>query len=152
MAKITEQSKSLILADFHTGQFTQRKLAKKHKISVASINKIVGGMDAKHEQKVNTILTAHSELMGEDEQEVNAVQLVIDEQLKHIAFFKNSALQNQQYSNKVMKEKNSDMNILESHSRITQRNKETVLGKDKTTEITNTNAQQNITEIVISEA
>jgi len=36
-----------------------------------------------------------------------------------------------------------DLNILETHSRITQRNKDTVLGKEPSTKIENTNAQQN---------
>jgi len=71
------------------------------------------------------------------EQLINVLDEVADEKTKHILFFQNSALQNQQYSNKAMKEKKDDLTALEAHSRITQRNKETVLGKDKTSEINN---------------
>ena len=84
------------------------------------------------------------------EQQISTLDEVADEHTKHVMFFKNSALQNQQFSNTVMKKDSGSINTLEAHSRITQRNKETVLGKDKTTEINNTNAQQTNNNLKLS--
>ena len=87
-----------------------------------------------------------------NQQAIQVLDELADERINRRIFFEKSALQNQQYSNKVMKKDSGSINTLEAHSRITQRNKETVLGKDKTVEIHNTNAQQNITEVKIVDA
>ena len=88
--------------------------------------------------------------------EVTAVTKAIDKRTKHILLFENSTLENQRKANiAISKMKDDDINekslhTLEAHSRITQRNKETVLGKDKTTEISNTNAVQNNNNLKLS--
>jgi hypothetical protein len=140
MAKLTQHDKELILADFHTGQFTQRELALSYKVSVAVINKIVKGLKPKHTEKVNTQVSILSALSGESEQEVKAINKAVQEKTKHLQFFQNSALKNQAIANKKL---NDSMPIheLESHSRITQRNKDSVLGKQPDTVINNANIQ-----------
>ena len=82
------------------------------------------------------------------EQQISVLDEVADERTKHILLFQSSAIKNQTLANKAIdtidKDKIDEKNLhsLETHSRITQRNKETVLGKDKTVELNNTNAQQ----------
>lgn len=142
MARLTDKQRELIFADFHTGSFSQRKLAKKYHVSVSTINNLTKGLDAKNEQLVDALTSVHTQIADKTEHEANAVRKVAEERAKHIIFFQNSALKNQQMANKAVQSKEDDLNALESHSRITQRNKETVLGKDKTTEISNVNAQE----------
>jgi len=143
LARLTEEQRDNVLADFHTGQYSNNQLGKKYNTSHVTIGKLVKGLIPKNKNKVTTISTMRAELSGQSYKEVTAVETEIEKRTKHLIFFQDAALQNQQYSNKAMKEKSTDMNTLEVHSRITQRNKETVLGKDKTVELTNTNAQQN---------
>ena len=73
MARLTEQTKTLILADYHTGDYSQRKLAEKHNVSIGTINKLTKEIDPKNEHLVNaqtTILKAQSILPNE---QMNAI-------------------------------------------------------------------------------
>ena len=81
MAKLSDDEKELLLADHHTGHFTQRELSRKYKVSTATVNKLTKGKEPKHTEKVNAIVTATRELNKESEQEVNAVQLIVNKQL-----------------------------------------------------------------------
>lgn len=81
MARLTDEDRELILADYHTGHYTQRELAKKYEVSTSTVNKLTKGKEPKHTEKVNAIVTATRELNKESEQEVNAVQLVVNKQL-----------------------------------------------------------------------
>ena len=77
------------------------------------------------------------------EQHISLLDEIADERTKNVMFFQDSAIMNQTYSNEAIKGNSDDLNKLEAHSRITQRNKETVLGKDRTVDLNNTNAVQN---------
>ena len=81
MARLTDDQRELILADYHTGHFTQRELSKKYSVSTATINKLTKGVEPKHTEKVNAIVTATRELNKESEQEVNAVHEIVNKQL-----------------------------------------------------------------------
>lgn len=90
---------------------------------------------------------------------INIADEIADERIQHTLFFNNSAMKNQKLANKAIKKIDEEkideksLYFIDSHSKITQRNKETVLGKDKTTEINNTNANQNnFTPLEISKA
>ena len=61
---------------------------------------------------------------------------------KALTLFQNSALKNQAKANELL-ELTEDMKDIESHSRLTKTNKETVLGKDPETVINNANVQEN---------
>lgn len=86
MARLTaedrEERENLVLADFHTGYFSQRELSKKYKVSTATINKITKGLEPKNKDKVNAIVKARTELNTQSEQEVNAVNTVVVEQTR----------------------------------------------------------------------
>ena len=105
----------------------EKESIKKHILSQA-----VGVAEAKETLK-ETAVAVHEELYSE--------------RTKYIEFFKKSALVNQKKAN-AMLEMSDKLSELESHSKITQRNKETVLGKDASQNI-NVNTQTNITNNTI---
>ena len=57
MAKLTEAIKEKILADFHTGKFSQRGLAKKHSVSNGSVANLLKGLTPKNEHLVEAQIT-----------------------------------------------------------------------------------------------
>ena len=147
MAKITDEIKEKILADFHTGAYTARQLGDKYKVSHVTIVKITKGLVPKNKEKVTALIAIKSELAEQNYQEVTSVNEVVDEATKHLIFFKNAALRNQKKADEML-EMSDTISDIEAHSRITARNKETVLGKEPQTIINNTNAQQTeVTEI-----
>ena len=129
MARLTETKKEDLLADFHTGEYSNNELAKKYDTSHTTVNKIVKGLEPKHKDKVSTIIVMRAELSQESFKEVSAVETAIENRTKHLLFFTNSALKNQTLANKKLTE-NISMSDLEAHSRTTSKNKDTVLGKD----------------------
>lgn len=94
MARLTQLQKDELLADFHTGHYTQRELAKKYDVSTATVNKLTKGIKPKHEQKVNAIVSSTADLYAESEQnehEVNAVYKVVEEKTKHLKLINDNA-------------------------------------------------------------
>lgn len=94
MARLTPEDRELILADYHTGHYTQRELSKKYDCSTATINKLTKGKEPKHEQNVNAIVTATAQIHSESEQnehEVNAVVNIIEEKTKHLKLINDNA-------------------------------------------------------------
>lgn len=142
MAKITGEIREKILADFHTGAYTARQLGDKYGVSHVTIVKITKGLVPKNKEKVTALIAIKSELAEQNYQEVTSVNEVVDEATKHLIFFKNAALRNQKKADEML-EMSDTISDIEAHSRITARNKETVLGKEPQTVINNTNAQQN---------
>jgi predicted DNA-binding protein YlxM (UPF0122 family) len=76
------------------------------------------------------------------ETELSVVNEIVDERTKHLTLFNNAAIRNQNLANIIIEEKNKKkgedgltLYDVESHSRITSRNKETVLGKSPDTAI-----------------
>ena len=65
MAKITSEIKEKILADFHTGKFSQRELAKKYNASKTTIANLTKGLTPKNDRLVEaqiSLLSAQSSL------------------------------------------------------------------------------------------
>jgi len=154
LARLSNDAKEKILADFHTGAYSQRELAKKYGVSTATINKITKGLEPKHKAKVNAQISLLRELSEESEHEVNAFTSVIKEKTKHLSFFQNAALKNQHLANELL-ESAASLQEIEAHARITAKNKETVLGKDIETQVNiqnnNQNNQANILKIEVVE-
>ena len=156
MARLTEASKKRLVADLETGAYSVRELAKKYQVSNATIQKYKADMENQSEQIVNAGILYKTGLASIKEPEkVNAIVNAVDEKTQQLIYFQNSAMLNQEAINtgleEVIKEakKNpleyiANMPFLEAHSRSTQRNKETVLGKDPQVVNNNTNAQQTI--------
>lgn len=74
MARIvTENEKLLIIADYKTGQYSQRQLAKKHDVSLGTVSGLTKNLDTSNEHLVNAqiaILSAKDNLPNE---QMNAV-------------------------------------------------------------------------------
>jgi len=81
MARLTDEDRELILADYHTGHYTQRELAKKYEVSTRTINNTVKGIEPKHADKVNAMVSVARELSKESTTEVNAVNTVVDKRI-----------------------------------------------------------------------
>lgn len=141
MAKITEDLKQRILAQFHIGK-SQNWLATEYEVSPATINKICKGLTPKYKEKVNTVSAIQSEVLQESEYLSEYFDKEVNKRTQHLLLFQNSALRNQQKANEIL-DITDDIKDLEAHARITKTNKETVLGKDPDMIINNTNALQN---------
>jgi hypothetical protein len=138
MARLDEKQKKRLLDDLLKGTESVRVLAKRYGVSNATIQKYKYSIDPESERIVNAGIaykTALSEIR--EPEKVNAIVNAVDERTKHLIFFNNSALKNQQLANNRLKQKEHDVELseLEAHSRITARNKETVLGKSPDTAI-----------------
>lgn len=142
MAKITDKIREKILADFHTGFFSIRQIADRAGVSHVAVHKIVKGLTPKFKEKINAEVAFKAELADENLQQINSVNEVISEATKHLIFFQNAALTNQKKANEMLKNAKT-IGDIEAHSRITARNKETILGKEPQTIINNNNTQQN---------
>lgn len=73
MAKLTEEKKTLLIADYKTNQFSQRELAKKYVVSVGTVSKLTKNLLPENEHVHNaqvTVLLASAVLSPE---EMNAI-------------------------------------------------------------------------------
>lgn len=125
--KITPDLKAQILARHKAGN-NQRKIQKTFNLSAGAVNKITKGI----EQNLSTINKGTqylAELLEMNEYEREAVAQVVSDNARALAFFKQTAVKNQIMANRLLKEAR-DLSDIELHSRITARNKETILGKN----------------------
>lgn len=72
----------LIQADFRTGNYSQRELAKKHGVSLGFVAKHTANLSKDMVNAVNAGIVYKHMVMNADEQIVNAVNAVIDEKLE----------------------------------------------------------------------
>lgn len=148
MAKITDEIRAKILDEFHLGK-SQNWLANEYEVSPATINKICKGVTPKYKEKVNIVSSIKSEILQESKFLSECFDKEVNTRTQYLLLFQNSALKNQAKANELL-ESTEDMKDIESHSRLTKTNKETVLGKDPETVINNANVQSNelIVEII----
>ena len=133
------------------------EIARRTKVNKSTIsrkiksNDWVSGKNLDYIEAKGLIATEKATLDEEKQHSLHIADEVSDERTKHLLFFNRSALKNQHFTNKKMDEK-TDLEGLERHSRITSRNKETVLGKEPANVINNQqNNQHNKIEIVLDE-
>lgn len=82
MAKITEDQKKLLIADFLTGRFSQRALAKNYDVSIGTVSKLTKELNTENEHLVNvqkTLLIAKAELPNE---QMNAIMNTAHDELR----------------------------------------------------------------------
>lgn len=137
-------------AYFESGQYTLAQINQKTGISISKISekakkeKWEKGKNADYIAAKTTI----AEKKGKERENIISVlDEIADEKTKHLLYFQNSAIKNQQKANELL-ESTDSLADLDAHSRITARNKETVLGKEPATQITNAQQTQ-IQQIVI---
>jgi len=129
MARLTDEQREHIIADFHTGVYSNNELAKKYNTSHTTINKIVKGLEAKNASIVSSQISAQTHLSTQSFKEVSAVETAVNDRTKHLIYFQDSALENQLRGNELLKSATEMKDVL-AHSTLTGKNKETVLGKD----------------------
>ena len=147
---------------FMTGKKSQEDICKEHSIPKSTFSK----WKDKHKwtvseqtsKAISDFVEVSGQLVNIDPNLIEEAKEIISEETKHLAFFQKSGMLNQKLYDRglaiIEKETRETpdaifqyMPYLESHSRSTQRNKETVLGKEPSTTINNTNAQQNNVDI-----
>lgn len=83
-----------IVADWRTGDFNQREIAEKRRVSLGTVNKLCKGVTQDNADIVNAGVQYKTGLAGQDERNVNAIMAVVDERTKHIQFFTSAAITN----------------------------------------------------------
>lgn len=129
MARLTDEQKEQIVADFHVGK-SQNELAKIYRVSPATINKLCKGMTPKHLEKVNTLTRINTELAQESEYQVNAIHREVDERTRHIAYFNEASYKVTQKALQVLDEKDDiSTGDIRNVSEVVAKQREGVLGK-----------------------
>ena len=73
VGKITDEIKEKILADFHTGKFSQRELARKYSVSNGTVANLLKGLTPKHEHLVEAQITLLSAQTQKSEIEMSSI-------------------------------------------------------------------------------
>jgi DNA-binding XRE family transcriptional regulator len=81
MARLAQDTKDKILADFHIGK-SQNQLSKDYDCSPATINKICKGVTPKYKDKLNTVVSIKSELAHESEYQSECFDKEVNTQLR----------------------------------------------------------------------
>jgi len=80
--KDIEQRKQKCIAEYKTGEYTQRELAYRNKLSVGLVSKITKNLDKENEKVVNAQIEARRAIAGLSEQDVHAINEVTEKRLK----------------------------------------------------------------------
>lgn len=126
--KITPEVREQILAK-HKAGMSQRALQKLFNLSAGAINNITKGISQSLKSTIAKGTQYLTELSDLNEYEREAVTQVVSDNARAVAFFKQTAIKNQIMANRLLQEA-GDLGDIELHSRITARNKETILGKN----------------------
>lgn len=94
MARLTDKDRELILADWHTGQYSHSELGKRYNTSHVTIGKICKGIEPKHADKVTAQIAIKTALADESYKEVTAIERVVEEKTRHLQFLHNATLKN----------------------------------------------------------
>lgn len=140
--RLNDNEKEKLIADISTGQYSVRELSSKHGVSVATVQSYKLNANMNNAEIVNAGIEYKTKLYSiKNKAEMNAIVNTVDEKVRKIMFFANSALQNQNFANDKIS-KSSNLFELQVHAKITAQNKETVLGKSPETAI-NINNENN---------
>ena len=123
-----------ILADWRTGEYSSRDLAHKHKVSLGFVSKLTKGAPKDLASAVNAGIEYRSAVLSESEHAVNAVNAIVDEKTRHLAFFRDATVKNVS----LMMEKIGRKTSIDEHKAAQDtilKGRETVLGKSPETAI-----------------
>ena len=126
--KITPEVRAQILAK-HKAGMSQRALQKLFNLSAGAINNITKGISQNLKSTIAKGTQYLAELSDLNEYEREAVTQAVSDNARAVTFFKQTAIKNQIMANRLLQEA-GDLGDIERHSRITARNKETILGKN----------------------
>jgi len=91
MARLTDKQREMILADNHTGHYTVRELAVKHKIGKTTVAKMCKDVEPKNKDNVDTLVLVHTQLAEQSGQEVDSVSRLVDEKTRHLKLINDNA-------------------------------------------------------------
>ena len=126
--KITPEVRAQILAK-HKAGMSQRALQKLFNLSAGAINNITKGISQNLKSTIAKGTQYLAELSDLNEYEREVVTQAVSDNARAVTFFKQTAIKNQIMANRLLQEA-GDLGDIELHSRITARNKETILGKN----------------------
>jgi hypothetical protein len=104
VARLTDEDRENILADWHTGQYSHSELGKRYNTSHVTIGKICKGIEPKHADKVTAQIAIKTALADESYKEVTAIERVVDEKTRHLQFLHNATLKNVSVMSKKINE------------------------------------------------
>ena len=149
--KTNEELKEKVVTDWKKG-VSQNDLVKIYGVSKGTVNNWCKGVPQTIEPLVTAQVQINQELANLTDRELTAFKSEVEDRTKHIIFFTNSALRNQHKANHALEAADElSLPLIESHARITAKNKETVIGKspDTAIQINNNNESQTPTRIKI---
>lgn len=169
MARLTDELRDKILADFHTGKFSQRELAKKYELSKTSIANIVGGLSPKNDHLVEAQISLLSAKESLSEIEMTAIMTAAKDEAFNRGLVFNATQKVIKRATKMLDENKKMDRVsvgdgiqrfepteltpldLKNLQEAILKGGETlgVVAKTPTAQINNTNAQQNSTKITI---
>ena len=133
MARVSDEVKKNILADFHIGK-SQSLLSKIYSVSLGTVNKMCKGVEPKNVDKVKALVSVTTELSSQNENEVKAVLSEVNERVRHIKFFTDTTIKNLS----ILSEKIGEETTVFEHLKIQEailKGKETVIGKTPDTAV-----------------
>lgn len=149
MVRLTDEKKQLARTDFEAGGLSQNAIAEKYGVGKATISRlakkeawVAGKVEHLFQEKKQAIKALQK--VERQVEHLNPVfQIAINERIYHElsqeGVFLQSAIENQYLANQELKrlfeQGEIDISALEVHSRLSQRNKETVLGKQPETAV-----------------
>lgn len=146
MARLTDQQWQLVQNDYETQGLSLSQLSDKHGVHKSNISKRAkkeNWQQGKTQHLVAKKKNAIKELHETQQQtqhlnatEQMAIDVAVKEQLEAEAIFIDAAKYNQIVANELLQDSDElSMTMIDTHSRLTNRNKETVLGKQPDTAI-----------------
>lgn len=123
-----------IKSEWRTGQYSQKDLSIRHKVSTGFVNKHCKGILKDGECVVHDGVQYRQALASHDESMVTAITEAVDEKTNHIQFFNRAAIKNVETAVKKV----SDKTTQHEHKLLSEtiaKGKEVVLGKTPDTAI-----------------
>lgn len=133
MARVS-YNQSAMLADWKTGEYTERELAYRHGVSPGTAHKVVKGTAKTLAPLISKQVEIKRELATLNKHEISSFEQVVDEHTKHIQFFTDVTVLNIETMAKKITEKTSIPEHKLAQEAIA-RGKETVFGKQPETAI-----------------
>ena len=135
-----------VLAEWKSGEYTQSEIARKHKISVSTVNVAVKGVPQRLGELIKTQVSIKQELNNFSEKEVEIFEKLVKTKTQYIQFFNDVTFQNistlaakLDATTSIADHKNAQEAILKG--------RETVLGKEPLAAVTINNTQQTAVKI-----
>jgi len=118
VARLTDNDRENILADWNTGQFSHSELGKKYNTSHVTIGKLCKGVAPKLQDKVTAEVAIRTALAEATPKEVTAFETIVNEKTKHLQFLHNATLKNISVMAKKLNEDASVKDHLDAQNAI----------------------------------